>query len=318
MNNLTKTGFAITCVCALLFVSSTHFAHAGEGLSANCNDILAGNRTATAQKMTLLTGENIAQSNLSTAVIPTKEHPFVTDALTAVAQQVSPQGDLASRPLAEIDNVRADLEQAAKEVYKLQATYEVVFFSLMDGHCQFPSQQNTQDAKVEFDHLEGLTAHAIPALLTLVEQSHLAALMAAARYQDSQVLVQIDSFDGHDIRLSVTNLTDQVTLQPHFNLFRARQGQDGKIDYESTSLLTLTDQTGQELDTQSIAELNGDKPISADIAPGETRQFITTVVTPVAPPSLLNLSFPANALNTPDGFTLTFSDPRRITTATVK
>ncbi len=54
--------------------------------------------------------------------------------------------------------------KAAQEVSRLQALGEVAFVSLIDGYCQFSNHELTQHAKIDFDHLEGLTLYSIPAV----------------------------------------------------------------------------------------------------------------------------------------------------------
>ncbi|WP_045407967.1 hypothetical protein [Vibrio jasicida] len=341
MNNRPSKGLVITGLSAMLSLVAATSANAGN--SPNCSDVLAGNKTAASQKMTVLLGEDITQANLVTTVVPEKNNPFVTEALVSVANDVSPNGPLPKQSLAEIKQVRANIEKAGVEVSKLQGTYEVAFVSLIDGHCQFSTNNMTTHAKIDFDHLEGLSAYSIPALLAMVDKSYamaetriaeeeariaeverekqrqkeLATAAAAARYQDANVLVKVEKFDGSNVTFSVTNLATEGDLQPSFNTFRAYQTDKGELIYKSESLLSLVDGEGNGLATIGIAELGPEGNSDLTISPGETRKFITSVESEVAPQTQLSLEFPAKVLNTDDAFSVSFTDSVAMATASL-
>ncbi|BCN26569.1 hypothetical protein [Vibrio alfacsensis] len=341
MNNRTSKGLVISGLSSILSLVAVTSAHAGK--TPNCSDVLAGNKTAVSQKMTVLLGEDITISNLVTTVVPTEDNPFVTEALVSVANDVSPNGPLPNKTPEEIAQVRANLEKAGLEVSKLQGTFEIAFVSLIDGHCQFSTNTLTTHAKIDFDHLEGLAAFSIPALLAMADESYnmaktraaeekvkeeeaireqqrqeeLAVAAAAARYQDPNVLVKIEKFDGANVTFSVTNLGTEGELQPNFNTFRAYQTQQGKLVYKSESLLNLVDDKGNDLITVGIAEIGSGNGSTLTIAPGESRQFITSIRSEVSPESELSLKFPAKALSTDDAFTLSFTDNVAMATASV-
>ncbi|TNY84222.1 hypothetical protein CGK59_21030, partial [Vibrio parahaemolyticus] len=170
MNTRTTTGL-VTTGWSVIFSLFTAFA-AYASTSPNCSDVLAGNTTAVSQKMMVLLGEDITKSNRITTVIPAQNNPFVTEELVSVSNDVSPNGRLPQKTLEEIRKVRSDLKKAAQEVSRLQGTFEVAFVSLIDGYCQFSNHELTQHAKIDFDHLEGLTLYSIPALLAMVDQSY--------------------------------------------------------------------------------------------------------------------------------------------------
>lgn len=341
MNNRTSKGLVISGLSAMLSLASAFTANAST--SPNCGDVLAGNKTAVSQKMTVLLGEDITKANLVTTVIPAKNNPFVTEALVSVANDVSPNGLLPAKSLEEIKQVRANIEQAGREITKLQGTFEIAFISLIDGYCQFSTNTLTTHAKIDFDHLEGLSSYSIPALLTMVDKSYrlaqariaeenanltdaerekqrqeeLAAAAAAARYQDSNVLVKIEKFDGSNVTLSVTNVGTEGELQPQFNTFRAYQTDKGELVYKSEPLLSVFDDQGNGLITMGIAELGTDNSSDAAISPGETRQFITSIQSEVAPETQLSIEFPAKVLDTENAFTLSFTDEIAMATASL-
>ncbi|ALM68283.1 hypothetical protein FORC4_3310 [Vibrio parahaemolyticus] len=280
MNTRTTTGL-VTIGWSVIFSLFTAFA-AYASTSPNCSDVLAGNTTAVSQKMMVLLGEDITKSNRITTVIPAQNNPFVTEELVSVSNDVSPNGRLPQKTLEEIRKVRSDLEKAAQEVSRLQGTFEVAFVSLIDGYCQFSNHELTQHAKIDFDHLEGLTLYSIPALLAMVDQSYAmaenrlaneqnqlsniekekqrqkqqASAAAAARYQDGNVLVKVENFDGSNVMFSVTNVGSQGSLQPNFNTFSAYRTESGELVYKSESLLHLADTAGNTLQTMGIAELS--------------------------------------------------------------
>ncbi|MGI9947958.1 hypothetical protein [Vibrio hyugaensis] len=341
MNNRPSKGLVITGLSAMLSLAAIQTAQASN--SPNCSDVLAGNKTAASQKMTVLLGEDVTQSNLITTVVPAKNNPFVTEELVSVSNDVSPNGLLPKKSLEEIKQVRDNIEKAGIEVSKLQGTFEVAFVSLIDGHCQFSTNKLTTNAKIDFDHLEGLSAYSIPALLAMVDKSYamaearieeekarvaeverekerqreMAAAAAAARYQDANVLVRVEKFDGSNVTFSVTNLASDGELQPNFNTFRAYQTDKGELIYKSESLLSLVDQEGNGLTTIGIAELGPQAGKDLTISPGETRQFITSVESEVAPQTQLSLEFPAKVLNTDDAFSVSFTDSVAMATASL-
>ncbi|MGR5299525.1 hypothetical protein [Vibrio alfacsensis] len=341
MKNRTSKGLVISGLSAMLSLTSASSAHANN--SPNCGDVLAGNKTAVSQKMTVLLGEDITKANLVTTVIPAKNNPFVTEALVSVANDVSPNGLLPEKSLEEIKQVRTNIEQAEREITKLQGTFEIAFISLIDGYCQFSTNTLTTHAKIDFDHLEGLSSYSIPALLTMVDKSYrlaeariaeenanltdaerekqrqeeLAAAAAAARYQDSNVLVKVEKFDGSNVTLSVTNVGTEDELQPQFNTFRAYQTDQGELVYKSEPLLSVFDDQGNGLVTMGIAELGSESGRDAAISPGETRQFITSIQSEVAPETQLSIEFPAKVLDTENAFTLSFTDAIAMATASL-
>lgn len=338
MNNRTSKGLVISGLSAMLSLTSASSAHASN--SPNCGDVLAGNKTAVSQKMTVLLGEDITKANLVTTVIPVKNNPFVTEALVSVANDVSPNGLLPAKSLEEIKQVRTNIEQAGREITKLQGTFEIAFISLIDGYCQFSTNTLTTHAKIDFDHLEGLSSYSIPALLAMVDKSYRLAeariaeenanltdaerekqrqeeLAAAARYQDANVLVKVEQFDGSNVTFSVTNLGAEAELQPNFNTFRAYQTDKGELVYKSESLLSLVDDEGNGLNTFGIAELGPKGSSALSISPGETRKFITSIESEVAPQTQLSLTFPAKVLNTSDAFTVSFTDAIAVATASI-
>ncbi|MGR5244454.1 hypothetical protein ACP3VU_06750 [Vibrio sp. PNB23_22_6] len=338
MNNRTSKGLVISGLSAMLSLASASSAHASN--SPNCGDVLAGNKTAVSQKMTVLLGEDITKANLVTTVIPVKNNPFVTEALVSVANDVSPNGLLPAKSLEEIKQVRTNIEQAGREITKLQGTFEIAFISLIDGYCQFSTNTLTTHAKIDFDHLEGLSSYSIPTLLAMVDKSYRLAeariaeenanltdaerekqrqeeLAAAARYQDANVLVKVEQFDGSNVTFSVTNLGAEVELQPNFNTFRAYQTDKGELVYKSESLLSLVDDEGNGLNTFGIAELGPKGSSALSISPGETRKFITSIESEVAPQTQLSLTFPAKVLNTSDAFTVSFTDAIAVATASI-
>ncbi|EDP59562.1 hypothetical protein [Vibrio sp. AND4] len=332
-------GLVITGLTTILSLAGAQSAHASN--SPNCSDVLAGNKTAVSQKMTVLLGEDITQSNLVTTVVPAKNNPFVTEQLVSVSNDVSPNGLLPKKSLQEIQQVRENIKQASIEVSKLQSTFEVAFVSLIDGHCQFSTNRLTANAKIDFDHLEGLSAYSIPALLTMVDKSYAMAesrikaektnaaelerekerqrerlaAVTAARYQDANVLVRVEKFDGSNVIFSVTNLASDGELQPSFNTFRAYQTDKGELIYKSESLLSLIDHQGNGLSTIGIAELSPSSGTEVTISPGETRKFITSIKSEVTPEAKLHLKFPAKVLNTDEAFTLSFTDSVAMATA---
>ncbi|MGR4989079.1 hypothetical protein ACPV3U_05810 [Vibrio rotiferianus] len=317
MNNQPSKGLVIAGLSAVLSLTTMQTAHANN--SPNCSDVLAGNKTAVSQKMTVLLGADITKSNLVTTVIPAKNNPFVTEELVSVSNDVSPNGSLPTKSLEDINKVRSNIEKAGVEVGKLQGTFEVAFVSLIDGHCQFSTNQLTTNAKIDFDHLEGLSNHSIPALLALVDESYrlaeLRILAEEARYQDANVLVVVEDFDGSNVTFSVTNLSPNNELQPNFNNYRAFQTEEGELVYQSESFLGLSDSEGGELTTLGIAELNSSGEQNSNIAVGETRKFITSIKSEVAPDTKLSLEFPAKVLNTDEAFTLSFTDSVAMATA---
>ncbi|MGR5209097.1 hypothetical protein ACPV4A_01005 [Vibrio rotiferianus] len=317
MNNQPSKGLVISGLSAVLSLTTMQTAHANN--SPNCSDVLAGNKTAVSQKMTVLLGADITKSNLVTTVIPAKNNPFVTEELVSVSNDVSPNGSLPTKSLEDINKVRSNIEKAGVEVGKLQGTFEVAFVSLIDGHCQFSTNQLTTNAKIDFDHLEGLSNHSIPALLALVDESYrlaeLRILAEEARYQDANVLVVVEDFDGSNVTFSVTNLNPNNELQPNFNNYRAFQTEEGELVYQSESFLGLSDSEGGELTTLGIAELNSSGEQNSNIAVGETRKFITSIKSEVAPDTKLSLEFPAKVLNTDEAFTLSFTDSVAMATA---
>ncbi|EMN7356208.1 hypothetical protein WB890_001825 [Vibrio parahaemolyticus] len=341
MNTRTTTGL-VTTGWSVIFSLFTAFA-VYASTSPNCSDVLAGNTTAVSQKMMVLLGEYITKSNRITTVIPAQNNPFVTEELVSVSNDVSPNGRLPQKTLEEIRKVRSDLEKAAQEVSQLQGTFEVAFVSLIDGYCQFSNHELTQHAKIDFDHLEGLTLYSIPALLAMVDQSYAmaenrlaneqnqlsniekekqrqkqqASAAAAARYQDGNVLVKVENFDGSNVMFSVTNVGSQGSLQPNFNTFSAYRTESGELVYKSESLLHLADTAGNTLQTMGIAELSSKGGNSLSISPGETRKFVTSIASEVAPHAQLSLEFPAKVLNTEQDFTLSFSDSIAVATANV-
>ena len=317
MNNQPSKGLVVVGLSAMLSLAAIQTASASD--SPNCSDVLAGNITAVSQKMTVLLGEDITKSNLVTTVVPAENNPFVTEALVAVSNDVSPNGSLPSKSLEEINKVRANIEKAGVEVGKLQGTFEVAFVSLIDGHCQFSTNQLTTNAKIDFDHLEGLSKYSIPALLALVDESYrlaeLRILAEEARYEDANVLVVVEDFDGSHVTFSVTNLSSNGELQPNFNNYRAFQTEEGELVFQSESFLGLSDPEGIELTTLGIAELNSSGENNSSIAAGETRKFITSIESEVAPETKLSLEFPAKVLNTDEAFTLYFTDSVAMATA---
>lgn len=341
MNNRPSKGLVVTGLSAMLSLVAATSANASN--SPNCSDVLAGNKTAASQKMTVLLGEDITQANLVTTVVPEKNNPFVTEELVSVSNDVSPNGLLPKKSLEEIKQVRDNIEKAGIEVSKLQGTFEVAFVSLIDGHCQFSTNNMTTHAKIDFDHLEGLSAYSIPALLAMVDKSYamaetriaeeeariaeverekqrqkeLATAAAAARYQDANVLVKVEKFDGSNVTFSVTNLATEGDLQPSFNTFRAYQTDKGELIYKSESLLSLVDGEGNGLATIGIAELGPEGNSDLTISPGETRKFITSVESEVVPQTQLSLEFPAKVLNTDDAFSVSFTDSVAMATASL-
>ncbi|MGR5230907.1 hypothetical protein [Vibrio rotiferianus] len=339
MNNQPSKGLVIAGLSAVLSLTTMQTAHANN--SPNCSDVLAGNKTAVSQKMTVLLGADITKSNLVTTVIPAKNNPFVTEELVSVSNDVSPNGLLPSKSLEDISTVRANIKKAGVEVSKLQNTFEVAFVSLIDGHCQFSTNKLTTNAKIDFDHLEGLSTYSIPALLAMVDKSYamaearieaekartaeierekerqreMAAAAAAARYQDANVLVRVEKFDGSNVTFSVTNLTSDGELQPNFNTFRAYQTDKGELIYKSESMLSLVDSEGNGLATVGIAELGPESETDLVIAPGETRTFITSIESEVASEMKLSLKFPAKVLNTDEAFSVSFTDAIAMATA---
>ncbi len=148
-------------------------------------------------------------------------------------------------------------------------------------------------------------------------QKQQASAAAAARYQDGNVLVKVENFDGSNVMFSVTNVGSQGSLQPNFNTFSAYRTESGELVYKSESLLHLADTAGNTLQTMGIAELSSKNGNSLSISPGETRKFITSIASEVAPHAQLSLEFPAKVLNTEQDFTLSFSDSVAVATANV-
>ena len=66
-----------------------------------------------------------------------------------------------------------------------------------------------------------------------------------------------------------------------------------------------------------IAELSSQGGSDISISPGETRKFVTSIASEVAPHTQLSLEFPAKVLNTERDFTLSFSDTSAVATANV-
>lgn len=148
-------------------------------------------------------------------------------------------------------------------------------------------------------------------------QKQQATAAAAARYQDGNVLVRVENFDGANVTFSVTNIGSQGSLQPNFNTFNAYRTESGELIYKSESLLHLADTAGNTLETMGIAELSSQGGSDISISPGETRKFVTSIASEVAPHTQLSLEFPAKVLNTERDFTLSFSDTSAVATANV-
>ncbi len=176
----------------------------------NCDDIISTNRISASDKMISLLGKDITKSNHVTTVIPAENNPFVTEELVSVANDVSPNGYLPEHTPEEIMEIRASIEQAALEAERLQSTLELAFVGLLDGYCKFSSHELTENAKIDFDHVEGLVLYSIPALLVMVDQSYAMAMkrtdpqpnvaepqnengeMTTASYQNDNALIQVE------------------------------------------------------------------------------------------------------------------------------
>ncbi|MGP8305753.1 hypothetical protein [Vibrio sp. YIC-376] len=334
-------GLVIVGLSVLFFYFPAYFAYAAS--PPNCINILATNRTAVSQKMLVLLGEDITKSNRITTVVPTKKNPFVTEELVSVANYVSPNTRYPNRTLKDIERLRANLAQAAKEAERLKGTFELAFISLVDGYCQFSSHELTQYAKIDFDHLEGLTLYSIPALIEMADQSYALAnkqsqsdekpnesnqsnndrqqreegAVAAASYQGDNVLVKVEDFDGSNVTFSVTNIGSEGELEPQFNTFSAYRNESGNLLYRPESLLSVEDSDGNSLPTIGIAELSSQGGKRLSIAPGETRKFVTQLITKAPEHAELSLEFPARALNTDRPFSLSFTDLIAIATADI-
>ncbi len=343
MNTRILIRLVITGIVATCSYFPAYYAYAA--ISPNCNNILATNRNAVSQRMVVLLGQDITKSNRITTVIPAENNPFVTEELVSVANDVSPNGRFPKKTPEDIQKIRANLDQAAKEAERLKSTFELAFISLVDGYCEFSNHKSTQSAKIDFDHLEGLTLYSIPALIALVDQSYAIAKKrsdkqpqnaderkrdqreqndnlyqsepATASYQNDNVLVKVEDFDGSNITFSVTNIGSEGQLEPQFNTFSAYRNKSGNIMYKPESLLSLVDIEGKRLHTIGIAELSSQGAKSLSISPGETRKFVTQLVSKVPPHAQLNLEFPARALNTDRSFSLSFTDAIAIATADV-
>ena len=341
MNIRISKGLVITVAAVLFTYISAYYSHAAT--SPNCNNILATNRTTVSQKMVALLGKDITKSNRITTVVPTAKNPFVTEELVSVSNDVSPNGRYPKRTLKDIQRMRANLAQAAKEAERLKGTYELAFVSLVDGYCQFSSHKLTQYAKIDFDHLEGLTLYSIPALIAMADQSYAmgkkqsnkqssesnnrsedeqqnqeaASAVAAASYQNDNVLVKVEDFDGSNVTFSVTNIGSKGELEPQFNSFSAYRNESGNLLYRPESLLSIEDTNGNSLPTIGIAEISTQGRKRLSISPGETRKFVTQLVKKVPEHTQLSLEFPAKALNTERPFSLSFTDLIAIATANI-
>lgn len=323
----------LTVICSYFPASYSYAA-----IAPNCDNVLATNKTSVSQRMVTLLGKDITKSNRITTVVPAQNNPFVTEDLVWVANDVSPNGHLPTQAPEEIIKVRAHLEQAAIEAERLKKTYELAFISKVEGYCQFANNRQTQFAKIDFDHLEGLTLYSIPALIALVDQSYTMALKrtdgklteqtsnknnspqsaaAAAGYQGDNVFVKVEQFDGSNVTFSVTNTGSKGLLEPQFNSFTAYRNASGNLTYRPVTLLSVADASGNSLPTIGVAELSAKSGESLSIAPGETRTFVTQLVSEVAPSAQLSLEFPARALNTGSAFSLPFSDSRALSTADI-
>ncbi|MDV6252348.1 hypothetical protein [Vibrio sp. EA2] len=311
--------------------------------SPNCNNILATNRTSVSQKMVALLGQDITKSNHVTTVIPTEKNPFVTEELVSVANDVSPNSRYPQRTLREIERLRTNLALAARETERLKGTYELALISLIDGYCQFSNHQLTQHAKIDFDHLEGLTLYSIPTLIAMADQSYAmvkkqsnkqpgesnkpnndeqnseeeASAVAAASYQNDNVLVKVENFDGSNVTFSVTNIGSEGELEPQFNTFSAYRSESGNLLYRPESLLSIEDDDGNSLPTIGIAELSSQGSQRLSISPGETRKFVTKLIRKAPEHAQLSIEFPARALNTDQSFSLSFTDLIAIATADI-
>ncbi|CAM2772207.1 hypothetical protein [Vibrio mytili] len=340
MNDRTSIGRLVITSLSIFLSLSLMTSYTYANTKPYCGDILTSNRGTTSQKMIALLGEDITQSNRITTVIPAKNNPFVTEELVAVANSVSPNGRFPKQTPADIDKMRNNIKNAWLEIDRLQSTFELAFINLVDGHCQFPNRRATQDAKIDFDHLEGLSFYSIPALLALVDQSyalamkrsdqaleekaknekkqksseHQAGAATAASYQSENVLVKVEDFDGSNITFSVTNIGAEGSLEPKFNTFSAYRNTSGNLAYNPTSLLTLSDAEGHKVPTMGVALLSSSGGDRLAIMPGETRKFVTSVASKVSPHAQLSLEFPANALDTEQAFALSFSDAIAVAT----
>lgn len=341
MNTRILTGLVIAGLTVLISYFPVSYLYAAT--SPNCNNILATNRTAVSQKMVVLLGKDITKSNRITTVIPAENNPFVTEELISVANSVSPNSRYPKRTFQDIQRIRANLNQAAKEAERLKGTYELAFISLVDGYCQFPSHKLTEYAKTDFDHLEGLTLYSIPALIAMADQSYAmakkqsdkqpsesdnqnrddqqneegASAVAAASYQNDNVLVKVEDFDGSNVTFSVTNIGAEGELEPQFNTFSAYRSESGNLLYRPESLLSIEDNDGNSLPTIGIAELSTQGSKRLAISPGETRKFVTQLVRKAPEHAQLSLEFPARALNTDQSFSLSFTDLIAIATADI-
>ena len=341
MNTRRLKGLVIIGLSALFSYFPAYFAYAAS--SPNCNNILATNRTAVSQKMLVLLGEDITKSNRITTVVPTEKNPFVTEELVSVANDVSPNSRYPKRTLKDIERLRANLVQAAKEAERLKGTFELALISLVDGYCQFSNNKMTQYAKIDFDHLEGLILYSIPALIEMADQSYAlankrsdkqpsesnetnrnrqqreegASTVAAASYQSDNVLVKVEDFDGSNVTFSVTNIGSEGELEPQFNTFSAYRNESGNLLYRPESLLSIEDSDGNSLPTIGIAELSSQGGKRLSISPGETRKFVTQLITKAPEHAQLRLEFPARALNTDRPFSLSFTDLIAIATADI-
>ncbi|ANQ28086.1 hypothetical protein OTK59_03725 [Vibrio natriegens] len=331
----------VTGLAVLISYFPVYYSYAAT--SPNCNNILATNRTSVSQKMVMLLGQDITKSNHITTVIPTAKNPFVTEELVSVSNDVSPNGRYPKRTLNDIQRMRSNLNLAAKEAERLKGTYELALISLIDGYCQFSNNKLTQHAKIDFDHLEGLTLYSIPALIAMADQSYAmfkkqsnkqpsesnernndqqnneegSSAVAAASYQNDNVMVKVEDFDGSNVTFSVTNIGAEGELEPQFNTFSAYRNESGNLLYRPESLLSIEDNDGNSIPTIGIAELSSHGSKHLSISPGETRTFVTQLVQRAPEHAQLSIEFPAKALNTEQPFSLSFTDLIAIATADI-
>ncbi len=165
LRRLVTTSLSIAC-----FSVPTFYTFAAT--SSDCDDIVSMSRTSVSENMVALLGKDISKSNHVTTVIPVENNPFVTEALVSIANEVSPNGILPQHTPEEIMEIRTNLEQAALEAEKLQSALELTFVGLLDGYCHFSSHELVEEAKIDFDHVEGLVLYSIPTLLSMVDQSY--------------------------------------------------------------------------------------------------------------------------------------------------
>ncbi len=165
LKRLVTTSLSVACISVPSFYT---FA----ATSSDCDDIVSVSRTSASENMVTLLGQDISKSNHVTTVIPAENNPFVTEALVSIANEVSPNGIFPQYTPEEMMEIRTHLEQAALEAERLQSTLELAFVGLLEGYCKFSDPELLEQAKIDFDHVEGLVLYSIPTLLAMVDQSY--------------------------------------------------------------------------------------------------------------------------------------------------